>query len=127
MALHGDGFIKTYSREEALENSAPACTPRWWDSPGHDDRRVPGRYIQPLGAMSRVVSGKSVSGTEALAEYNRISRVEALNLFTKGAAWFTDAEAEMGRIAPGNLADFALLDRDYFTVPEDEINPFPLS
>jgi predicted amidohydrolase YtcJ len=77
--------------------------------------------------MSRVVSGKSVSGTEALAEYNRISRVEALNLFTKGAAWFTDAEAEMGRIAPGNLADFALLDRDYFTVPEDEINPFPLS
>ncbi len=38
-----------------------------------------------------------------------------------GAAWFTDAEADMGRIAPGNLADLALLDRDYFTVPNDEV------
>ena len=27
----------------------------------------------------------------------------------------------MGAIAPGNLADFALLDRDYFTVPDDQI------
>ncbi len=26
----------------------------------------------------------------------------------------------MGRIAPGNLADLALLDRDYLTVPNDE-------
>jgi hypothetical protein len=24
MALHGDGFIKTYSREKALRNAAPA-------------------------------------------------------------------------------------------------------
>ena len=30
-------------------------------------------------------------------------------------------EHETGRIAPGNLADFALLSADYFTVPEDEI------
>lgn len=27
----------------------------------------------------------------------------------------------MGKISPGNLADFALLDKDYFTVPEDQI------
>ena len=27
----------------------------------------------------------------------------------------------MGKIAPGHLADFALLDKDYFTVPEDQI------
>jgi hypothetical protein len=32
-----------------------------------------------------------------------------------------NAEHEMGMIAPGYLADFALLDRDYFTVPDDEI------
>ena len=56
-----------------------------------------------------------------LAEHNRLSRAEALKLFTRGAAWFMNAEHEMGMIAPGNLADFALLDRDYFAVPEDEI------
>jgi predicted amidohydrolase YtcJ len=30
-------------------------------------------------------------------------------------------------IAPGNLADLALLDRDYFAVPEDEIRSVPRS
>lgn len=51
----------------------------------------------------------------------RLSRAEALTLFTRGAAWFMRQEQEMGRIAPGHLADFALLDRDYFTVPENQI------
>ncbi len=121
MALHGDAFIKTYGREKALE------TPRLRalvDSGiplamTTDAFRVTG--FNPWVAMSWTVTGRSVSGSEVLGAHNRLSRVEALNLFTKGAAWFTDAEAEMGRIAPGNLADFALLDRDYFSVPEDQI------
>jgi predicted amidohydrolase YtcJ len=56
-----------------------------------------------------------------LAEDNRLSREEALRLFTTGAAWFENLENEKGRIAPGNLADFVLLSKDYFTIPEDEI------
>jgi len=68
-----------------------------------------------------MVSGKSVSGTEGLARDNRVSREEALKLWTLGAAWFMHAENEMGRIAPGNLADFSLLSADYFSVPEGEI------
>ncbi len=121
MALHGDAFIKTYSREKALE------TPRLR---ALVDSGIPlamttdafrASSFNPWVAISWMVTGRSVSGREVLAEHNRLLRVEALNLFTKGAAWFTDAEAEMGRIAPGNLADFVLLDRDYFTVPEDEI------
>lgn len=121
MALHGDAFIKTYGREKALE------TPRLR---ALVDSGIPlamttdafrATTFNPWVALSWVVTGNSVSGTEVLAEHNRLSRVEALHLFTRGAAWFTDAEAEMGRIAPGNLADFALLDRDYFGVPEEEI------
>ncbi|MGL4635302.1 MAG: amidohydrolase [Beijerinckiaceae bacterium] len=121
MALHGDAFIKTYSREKALE------TPRLR---ALVDSGIPlamttdafrATTYNPWVAISWIVTGKSVSGNEVLAKHNRLSRVEALNLFTRGAAWFTDAEAELGRIAPGNLADFALLDRDYFSVPEDEI------
>jgi predicted amidohydrolase YtcJ len=68
-----------------------------------------------------MVSGRSVSGSEVLAKNNRLTRMEALKLFTAGPAWFMNAEAELGMIAPGFLADFALLDRDYFTVPEDQI------
>jgi hypothetical protein len=61
--------------------------------------------------MHWAVSGRSVSGSQVLAEDNRLSRVEALKLLTRGAAWFMNAESEMGMIAPGNLADLAPVDR----------------
>lgn len=121
MALHADGFIKTNGRENAL------ATPRLRMLV---DSGIPlamttdafrAATYNPWVAISWMVSGKSVSGSEALARDNRLTRAEALKLFTRGAAWFTDAESEMGAIAPGNLADFAVLDRDYLTVPEDQI------
>ncbi len=121
MALHGDGFIKTYGREKALQ------TPRLGMLV---DSGIPlamttdafrAATYNPWVALSWMVSGKSVSGSEILARDNRLSRTEALKLFTRGAAWFMNTESEMGLIAPGNLADFAILDRDYFSVPEDQI------
>ncbi|MGO8484543.1 amidohydrolase family protein, partial [Rhizobium leguminosarum] len=62
-----------------------------------------------------------MNSIEVLAKDNRLSRAEALKLFTRGEEWFMDTEYEMGLIAPGNLADFVVLDRDYFAVPEDQI------
>jgi predicted amidohydrolase YtcJ len=121
MALHADGFIKTYSRDKAL------LTPRLRELV---DSGIPlamttdafrAASFNPWVGISWMVSGKSVSGTEVLAKDNRLSRVEALELFTRGPAWFMNAEAEMGKIAPGHLADFVLLDRDYFAVAEPEI------
>jgi predicted amidohydrolase YtcJ len=121
MALHADGFIKTYGREKALE------TPRLRMLV---DSGIPlamttdafrASSYNPWVGISWMVTGRSVSGSEVLARDNRLSRAEALKLFTRGAAWFVNAESEMGAIAPGNLADFAVLDRDYFTVPEDQI------
>lgn len=121
MALHGDGFIKTHGREKALQ------TPRLRELVDSgiplalttDAFRV--ATFNPWVAIGWAVSGKSVSGSEVLAENNRLSRTEALKLFTRGAAWFMNAESEIGMIAPGNLADFALLDRDYFAIAEDQI------
>ena len=121
MALHGDGFIETHGRKIALE------TPRLRELV---DSGIPlamstdayrASTFNPWVGISWMVSGKSVSGSEVLAENNRLSRAEALKLFTTGPAWFMNAEAEMGMIAPGNLADFALLDRDYLAVPEEQI------
>ncbi len=51
---------------------------------------------------------------QVLAKDNRLSREEALRLFTTGAAWFENLENDKGRTAPGNLADFVLLSKDYF-------------
>ncbi|MFD2792425.1 amidohydrolase [Promicromonospora vindobonensis] len=121
MALHGDGFVKTHGREKALK------TPRLRQLV---DSGIPlamttdafrAATFNPWVGVSWMVSGKSVSGSEVLAQGNRLSRVEALKLFTSGPAWFMNTESEMGKIAPGNLADLVLLDRDYFTVPEEQI------
>jgi predicted amidohydrolase YtcJ len=121
MALHGDGFIKTHGRERALR------TPRLRQLV---DSGIPlamttdafrAATFNPWVGISWMVSGKSVSGSEVLAKDNRLSRTEALKLFTSGPAWFMNAESEMGMIASGHLADFVLLDRDYFTIPEDQI------
>lgn len=121
MALHGDGFVKTYSKEKAL------YTPRLRDLMNSgiplaltsDAFRV--SPANPWISLSWAVTGKSVSGSEILAKDNRLTREEALKLYTLGAAWFEHHENEKGKIAPGNLADFALLSADYFTVPDDEI------
>jgi hypothetical protein len=68
-----------------------------------------------------MTTGKSVSGSEILAKDNRLTREEALKLVTVGPTWFENQEGEMGKIIPGHFADFALLDKDYFTIPDEEI------
>ena len=46
---------------------------------------------------------------------------EALRTFTVDGTWLTREEAIKGSIEVGKLADMAVLDRDYFAVPEEEI------
>jgi predicted amidohydrolase YtcJ len=121
MALHGDGFIRTHGRDLALltpqlrkivDSGVPVAMTT-------DAFRA--ATFNPWVGISWMVTGKSVSGSEVLAPGNRLTRTEALRLFTSGPAWFMNTEAEMGMVAPGHYADFALLDRDYFTVPEAQI------
>jgi predicted amidohydrolase YtcJ len=121
MALHGDGFIKTYGREKALQtpglrrlvdSGIPLCMTT-------DGFRA--SSFNPWIGISWMITGKSVSGSEILAKDNRLSRDEALKLYTTGPAWFEQQEYENGRIIPGYLADFVLLSKDYFTIPDDEI------
>ena len=121
MALHGDAFLKTHGLEQTLH------TPRLR---GLVDSGVPlamttdafrAASYDPWVGISWMVTGKSVAGTTILAADNRLTRAEALALWTAKPAWFTQHESEMGKLAPGFLADFALLDKDYFTVPDEQI------
>lgn len=121
MAMHGDGFIKTYNLKKAQQ------TPRLR---ALVDSGVPlaittdafrASSYNPWIGISWMTTGKSVSGSEILAKDNRLTREEALKLVTIGPTWFENQEGEMGKIIPGHLADFALLDKDYFTIPDEEI------
>ena len=50
-----------------------------------------------------------------------MSREEALQLYTKGGGWFSTEDGIKGGLFAGQLADFAVLTGDYFTIPEEEI------
>jgi predicted amidohydrolase YtcJ len=50
-----------------------------------------------------------------------ITREEALIAHTRSNAHFLFQESNLGSLAPGKYADLLVLDRDYLTVPADEI------
>ncbi len=51
----------------------------------------------------------------------KLSVWEAVRLYTAEGAYLTFEEAEKGMLRPGMLADMAVLNRDIFAVPPDEI------
>ena len=51
----------------------------------------------------------------------RINRREALYTYTRWAAWHVWKEKYIGSIETGKWGDLVMIDRDYLTVPEDEI------
>jgi predicted amidohydrolase YtcJ len=47
------------------------------------------------------------------------SRELALRLYTLNSAWFSFDEDKRGSLEVGKLADFAILDQDFFTIPSN--------
>jgi hypothetical protein len=86
---------------------------------GTDATRV--ASYNPWISLYWMVTGRTVGGMQLASPENRLSREEALGLYTHGSAWFSGEEEVKGRIAPGQFADFAILSADYLAVPEDEI------
>jgi predicted amidohydrolase YtcJ len=59
--------------------------------------------------------------TEVLGADEAISREQALRLYTVGSAGVAFAEDRLGSLAPGKLADLAVLSDDFLTVPDDRL------
>jgi predicted amidohydrolase YtcJ len=77
--------------------------------------------FNPWLGLYFLVTGRVGSGAQLLTAENRLSREEALRLYSLGSAWFSQEENEKGRIKVGQLADFAVLSQDYMTVPEEQV------
>ncbi len=86
---------------------------------GTDATRV--TSYNPWFSIQWMTTGLSRGGMRMYDDDNLLSREEALRVWTTGSAWFTGDEGRKGAIKVGQLADFALLDRDYFTVTNAEI------
>ncbi len=52
----------------------------------------------------------------------RMTRQEALEAYTIGPAYVEFSEDQKGKIKEGMLADFIIIDRDYFEIPKEEIH-----
>lgn len=121
MAFQGEYFIDRYG-QDAAEQTPPIRRMLEMGVPvgaGTDATRV--ASYNPWVSLYWLVSGKTVGGTSLYPEANRLSREEALRRYTLGSAWFSGEEEHKGALAPGMLADLAVLSADYFSVPEEEI------
>ncbi len=121
IAFAGEYFLERYGAEAA--SHAPPIR-QMLDAglnvgAGTDATRV--ASYNPWISLYWMVTGKTVGGLQLASPQNRLSREEALRLYTVGSAWFSGEDEVKGRIAPGQLADFAILSTDYITVPEEQI------
>ena len=67
-------------------------------------------------AVTRMTADGSVHNPE-----QRITRQEALRMWTLNAAYLTFEEDVKGSLEPGKYADFVIVDRDILTCAEDEL------
>jgi hypothetical protein len=82
-----------------------------------------GVHIAPLNPWLHIyyaVTGVNSFGDQVNPNQH-LTRAEALRLFTRGNSWFLRMEDKIGSVEPGKLADLAVLDRDYFAVPDADI------
>ena len=67
------------------------------------------------------VARRNARSGESIAPAQKLSREEALRAATSGGAYLTFEENLKGSLEPGKLADMAVLNDDYLSVPEDRI------
>ena len=86
---------------------------------GFDSRQAINPY-HPFFGMWMAITRQTADGTVMEPE-QRITRQEALRMWTLNAAYLSFDEKTKGSIEPGKLADFVVISKDYFSCPVDEI------
>jgi len=77
-------------------------------------------HDSPFFTLYWVVSGKDTSG-QPYFKHGTLTREEALIAHTRSNAYLMHKEDLLGSIEVGKLADLVVLDRDYMTIPVDDI------
>ncbi len=76
----------------------------------------------PFQNLWYVTTGQTlIPGNDGVPPEERLTRLEALRLATVDCAWTLDQEGDLGSLEKGNLADLIVLNKDYFTVPDEGI------
>jgi len=121
MAYQGEYFVERYGAR-AAEATPPVAKMLEMGvkvSAGTDATRV--ASYNPWVALYWLTTGCTIGGLRITPERNTLDRETALRMLTEKVTWFSNEEGKKGCIAVGQLADLAVLDRDYFSVPGEEI------
>ncbi|WP_413616294.1 amidohydrolase [Halomonas cupida] len=122
MAYQGEYFVEQYGARAAeatppvkriLEKGVKV-------SAGTDATRV--ASYNPWVSLSWMITGKTVGGLGLYPRDNLLDRETALRMWTENVAWFSNEEGKRGRIEAGQFADLIVPNKDFFSVPEDEIS-----
>lgn len=121
MAFQGEYFSERYGKEKTLftppiSKILAAGIPVGM---GTDATRV--SSYNPWLCLYWLTTGKTIGGLPLYNEENILSRDKALALYTQGSAWFSNEEDSKGAFLPNQLADFAVLSKNFFQVPDEEI------
>jgi predicted amidohydrolase YtcJ len=121
MAFQGEYFTDRYGKKQA-EHTPPIRKMLNLEIPvgaGTDATRV--SSYNPFLSLYWLITGKTIGGLNLYTTDNRMSRAEALRLYTVGSSWFSSEDGKKGTIAVGQHADLAVLTADLFTIPEEDI------
>ena len=122
MAYQGEYFVERYGHE-AAEHTPPIK--RMMEagvkiSAGTDATRV--ASYDPWVSLAWLATGKTLGGLRALSAPQSASTARRrCGCGPRTYTWFSNEQGKKGNIKVGQLADLAVLDRDYFEVAEDEI------
>ena len=127
-----------YPRSDQLQRMARlgmmlACTPRSGDRyelEGEDITPEKAQWLrdQPsikeileTGVMVAAETPLSLNYLTTTGSQEAIDRVTLMKMSTIFGAYYVMKEDDLGSLEPGKFADFAVLNGDYFTVPQEEI------
>ena len=107
-----------------LEDYGPGIEPFLWPVKSLLDKgvKVVGQVhgYRAIGAnwlnfITRNINGHMITPKEA------VDRVTVMKMWTTWASEYVMREKDLGTLQTGKLADFVILDKDYFTIPVEQI------
>ena len=109
---HGDALARTPPLKSAIRMGLRI-------GGGTDAHRV--MDYNPFLSLRWMIDGLTVEGVETRHAAELPTREQALRIYTAGSAWFAHDEHRRGALTVGRLADLAVLNRDYLTVPTRQV------
>jgi predicted amidohydrolase YtcJ len=118
----GEYFISRYG-SKAASHSPPINlmkTAGVHIGAGTDGTRV--ATYNPWVSLKWLVRGKTVGDVQLYDDDNKLTRMEALRYWCVNNAWFCNQEKHIGALKVDMCADMAILNNDYFTINENQID-----